>query len=86
MTLCLPVLLMKLSFFLQLELHKLSHWCAKNKITINVSKACSMLTGKNLRIFEHYDVESLGLQVQGEVLLNKSNFTYLCLKVDSKLS
>ena len=45
-----------------------------------------MLTGSNLRISEHYDVESLGMQVQGEVLLNKSNYTYLGLEVDSKLS
>ena len=76
----------EIKFFLQLELNKLSHWCAKNKLTINVSKSCSMLIGSNLRIFEYYDVESLGLQVQGEVLLNKNNFTYLGLEVDSKLS
>ena len=76
----------EIKFFIKLNLNKLSHWCTKNKLTINVSKPCSMLIGSNLRISEHYDVESLGLQVQGEVLLNKNNYTYLGLEVDSKLS
>ena len=43
-----------------------------------------MLIGSNLRISEHYNVESLGLQVPTEALLN-SSYTYLGLEVDSNL-
>ena len=78
----------------QNEIDKLSHWCVSNKLTINVSKSCSMLIGCpqrtseycNLDTSEYCNLDTLGLTINGETLCNKAEYTYLGLKIDSKLS
>ena len=71
---------------LQNEIDKLSHWCVSNKLTINVSKSCSMLIGCPQRTSEYCNLYTLGLTINGETLCNKAEYTYLGLKIDSKLS
>ena len=67
---------------LQAEIDKLVNWFYMNKLTLNVKKSCSMLIGTPQKINNHYK-DSLGLIISGEILCNKSSYTYLGLIIDS---
>ena len=68
---------------LQAEIDKLVNWFYMNKLTVNVKKPCSMLIGTPQKINNHYKKDSLGLIISGEILCNKSSYTYLGLVIDS---
>ena len=68
---------------LQAEIDKLINWFYMNKLTVNVKKSCSMLIGTPQKINNHYKKDSLGLIISGEILCNKSSYTYLGLVIDS---
>jgi hypothetical protein len=71
---------------LQNDLDILSKWCERNKLTINVSKSCSMLIGSRQRISLYCNLPNLGLTLNGQDLCNKCNYTYLGVEVDSYLT
>ena len=71
---------------MQHGINSLCNWFAANKLTISVSKSCSMVIGspQNVNQFSHY--ESLGLFINGVPLRYCSSYKYLGLKIDSTLS
>ena len=71
---------------MQHDINSLCNWFAANKLTISVSKSCSMVIGspQNVNAFSHY--ESLGLFINGVPLRYCSSYKYLGLEIDSTLS
>ena len=50
---------------LQTEIDKMSVWCARNRLSINISKTCSMLIGTRQRLLwlKNFRVENTGLTI-----------------------
>ena len=71
---------------LQTEIDKMSVWCARNRLSINISKTCSMLIGTRQRIKDYCGLKTLGLKIQGQLLCNQTKYTYLGLEIDCYLS
>ena len=71
---------------LQTEIDKMSVWCARNRLSINISKTCSMLIGTRQRIKDYCGLKTLGLKIQGLLLCNQTKYTYLGLDIDCYLS
>ena len=71
---------------LQSEVNKLSNWFKANKLSVSLTKSCSMLIGCQQRLKEYVGLDTLGITLNNSPLCNKSSYTYLGLELDSTLS
>ena len=71
---------------LQSEVNKLSNWFKANKLSVSLTKSCSMLIGCQQRLKEYVGLDTLGITLNNSPLCNKSSYIYLGLGLDSTLS
>ena len=71
---------------LQEGIDRISTWFSQNKLTVNASKCCSMLIGSNHKVRNDVTRNSLGLVLNGVLIENRDNYTYLGVQIDSLLN
>ena len=71
---------------LQIQNGQLCSWFRHNRLTVNASKSCSMIIGTRQRLKNISLSENIGITMNNEVILNKSNHVYLGLHIDNHLS
>ena len=58
----------------------------KNKLTVNVNKTCSMLIGTKQKVSQYCNLKTLGLNIDGKEISNRSSYAYLGLVIDCHLT
>ena len=71
---------------LQNEVSKVAEWFRENKLTLNVAKTNTMLSGTRQRLNGAATNESLGIRLNDALVLNTSEYTYLGVRLDTHIT